>query len=121
MKTQHIVIPVIVMGLTALVAVKQAHASELVSTDNIALLCIESTESVVSELTDKQVADGMIDTVIQVCATGYQVGQADDEITNADNLGAFNANLADPKADLNATQRLKDAYIIGFNLGVSRG
>ncbi|HAU6297995.1 TPA: hypothetical protein JD836_14900 [Citrobacter freundii] len=120
-KKQCIFTPIITIGLAALVALNQAHASELVSTDNVVLLCAESTESVISELNDTQVAQGMVDTVIQVCATGYQVGQAGDEATNADNIGAFNANIADPKADLNDAQRLKAAYIIGFNLGVLRG
>lgn len=90
------------------------------NTDNSQVACSEVVEPITQELTEAQIQRGLGDALINVCMVGYDVAQTGDDQTNADNLNTFNRNIADPKADLVETEHLKDAYILGFNLGVPR-
>lgn len=89
--------------------------------ENIHLFCAEMTEPLASSLTAKQVEEGLVDSLTNVCMIGYQVGVSGDFDTNTENLAAFNTNIADPTADTSAMVSMKDAYKLGYQMGVNHG
>lgn len=100
------------LGLpAALVANQQALAA------NIRLMCAESTEPLTSQLDDEEIKRGDVDLLTRLCEVGFDVGAGNDEATHEKNLTALNENLGSPATDYEASQRYKEAYMTGYNLG----
>ncbi|MEG2040934.1 MAG: hypothetical protein RR068_07485 [Hafnia sp.] len=102
-------------------AVPPAQAQLTEDADTAQQACINAVAPIVFKLSEDDINNGMADVLTSVCLVGYEVSQAGDEQTNADNLERFNSNLADPRASLTDALQLKNAYLLGYNLGMTRG